>query len=134
MTTTYRTTEVYRILMEKNAATLFLCAICAGFAVGQQGSSNTAQQGGTTVPSVQQSVLVTTSAEPLPMEESERSVEVLLPQGGLVGTDSVVDVLRTDASLNLQARGGEGVQADLAIRGTTFEQSLVMVNGPRRGI
>src|ERR1035437_447206 len=28
-----------------------------------------------------------------------------------------------------QARGGEGVQADLAIRGTTFEQSLVLVNG-----
>src|ERR1035437_9047367 len=30
-----------------------------------------------------------------------------------------------------QARGGEGVQADLAIRGTTFEQSLILVNGLR---
>jgi len=43
----------------------------------------------------------------------------------------VVDVLRGDASLNLQARAGEGVQADLEIRGTTFEQSLVLVNGLR---
>jgi iron complex outermembrane receptor protein len=76
-------------------------------------------------------VQVTTAAEPLPMEESDRSVEVLLPQSGPAGTDSVVDVLRTDASLNLQARAGEGVQADLAIRGTTFEQSLVLVNGLR---
>ena len=48
-----------------------------------------------------------------------------------MGTDSVVDLLRTDPSLNLQARAGEGVQADLAIRGTTFEQSLVLVNGLR---
>jgi iron complex outermembrane receptor protein len=47
------------------------------------------------------------------------------------GTDSVVDLLRADPSLNLQARAGEGVQADLAIRGTTFEQSLVLVNGLR---
>ena len=31
----------------------------------------------------------------------------------------------------MQARAGEGVQADLAIRGTTFEQSLVLVNGLR---
>ena len=48
-----------------------------------------------------------------------------------LGTDSVVDLLRTDSSLNIQARGGEGVQADLAIRGTTFEQSLILVNGLR---
>jgi iron complex outermembrane receptor protein len=65
------------------------------------------------------------------MEESDRSVSVILPQQAVVETDSVVDVLRTDASLNLQARAGEGVQADLAIRGTTFEQSLVLVNGLR---
>jgi iron complex outermembrane receptor protein len=76
-------------------------------------------------------VQVTTASEPLPMEESDRSVSVILPQQAVVETDSVVDVLRTDASLNLQARAGEGVQADLAIRGTTFEQSLVLVNGLR---
>jgi iron complex outermembrane receptor protein len=58
-------------------------------------------------------------------------VEVILPQEAVVGTDSVVDLLRTDPSLNVQARAGEGVQADLAIRGTTFEQSLVLVNGLR---
>jgi iron complex outermembrane receptor protein len=74
---------------------------------------------------------VTTTAEPLPLAESNRSVEVILPREALPGTDSVVDLLRTDPSLNLQARAGEGVQADLAIRGTTFEQSLVLVNGLR---
>jgi iron complex outermembrane receptor protein len=76
-------------------------------------------------------VQVTTTAEPLPLAESNRSVDVILPREAPVGTDSVVDLLRTDPSLNLQARAGEGVQADLAIRGTTFEQSLVLVNGLR---
>jgi iron complex outermembrane receptor protein len=76
-------------------------------------------------------VQVTTTAEPLPLAESNRSVQVILPREAPVGTDSVVDLLRSDPSLNLQARAGEGVQADLAIRGTTFEQSLVLVNGMR---
>lgn len=80
---------------------------------------------------MQQSVQVTTTAEPLPLAESNRSVQVILPREAPVGTDSVVNLLRTDPSLNLQARAGEGVQADLAIRGTTFEQSLVLVNGLR---
>ncbi len=74
---------------------------------------------------------MTTTVEPLPLSESDRSVETILPRNAPVGTDSVVDLLRTDPSLNLQARAGEGVQADLSIRGTTFEQSLILVNGLR---
>jgi iron complex outermembrane receptor protein len=69
--------------------------------------------------------------EPLPMAESDRSVEVIAPREVPSFADSPVDLLRSDASLNLQARAGEGVQADLSIRGTTFEQSLVLVNGMR---
>jgi iron complex outermembrane receptor protein len=42
-----------------------------------------------------------------------------------------VDYLRQDASLDLESRAGNGVQADLSIRGTTFEQTLVLVNGLR---
>ncbi len=77
------------------------------------------------------SVQVTTTVEPLPFAESDRSVEVLLPRAMSIGTDSVVDLLRSDPSLNVQARGAEGIQADLSIRGTTFEQSLILVNGMR---
>ena len=81
--------------------------------------------------SVAQSVQVTTTTEPLPLAESNRSVEVILPRDAPIGTDTVVDLLRTDPSLDVQARAAEGVQADLSIRGTTFEQSLVLVNGLR---
>src|SRR5207248_11253031 len=69
--------------------------------------------------------------EPLPLAESNRSVEVIAPHEVPAFVDSPVDLLRSDPSLNLQARAGEGVQADLSIRGTTFEQSLILVNGMR---
>jgi len=42
-----------------------------------------------------------------------------------------VDFLRQDTSVNVQARAPIGVQADLSIRGTTFEQSLVLIDGLR---
>lgn len=72
-----------------------------------------------------------TTAEPLPLAESNRSVETIAPREVPAFVDSPVDLLRSDPALNLQARGPEGVQADLSIRGTTFEQSLVLVNGMR---
>jgi len=123
--------------MKKIVVTLSFCLLSARCGVCQQVSSSAgpAAQPAVSQPqspiSVQQSVQVTTTAEPLPLAESDRSVQVILPQDAPLGTDSVVDLLRTDPSLNLQARAGEGVQADLAIRGTTFEQSLVLVNGLR---
>ena len=68
----------------------------------------------------------------MPLAESNRSVLTLAPATLPTGAfDSPVDLLRTDASVNIQARAGQGVQGDLAIRGTTFEQSLVLVNGMR---
>ena len=73
----------------------------------------------------------TTTIEPLPLAESDRSVDVIAPRDLPIGTDSAVDLLRADPSLNVQARAAEGVQADLSIRGTTFEQSLILVNGLR---
>jgi outer membrane cobalamin receptor len=127
------------------------CLLYAGVAFGQQSAGDTTLQLAPLlpVPALQSSasgtpqatsqnglvlidtIRVITTAEPLPFAESERSVEALLPREASTGTDSVVDLLRSDPSLNLQARTAEGVQADLSVRGTTFEQSLVLVNGFR---
>jgi outer membrane cobalamin receptor len=84
-----------------------------------------------TKPAVAQSITVTTTIEPLPLAESDRSVNVLSPRDQQLITNSVVDLLRQDPSLNLQARAANGVQADLSLRGTTFEQSLILLNGLR---
>jgi outer membrane cobalamin receptor len=80
---------------------------------------------------IAQSISVTTTIEPLPLAESNRSVEVISPRDQPLVSNSLVDLLRQDPSLNLQARAGNGVQADLSIRGTTFEQSLILLNGLR---
>jgi iron complex outermembrane receptor protein len=125
--------------MNKAFAFLSLCLFGSSLCLCQQSASSVPAQNPPqpapvapqAAPNIAQSIQVTTTAEPLPLAESDRSVEVLLPTDLPTGTDSVVDLLRLDPSLNLQAREGEGVQADLSIRGTTFEQSLVLVNGLR---
>jgi outer membrane cobalamin receptor len=129
--------------MKKGLTRLALCFLCAAPALCQQSPSTTPQQSDPTaqqqtgpvppqaLPTTSESIRVTTTVEPLPLAESDRSVEVLSPREMPLGTDSPVDLLRTDPSLNVQARAAEGVQADLSIRGTTFEQSLILVNGLR---
>jgi outer membrane receptor protein involved in Fe transport len=104
-----------------------LCLLCLSTALAQQPqqppSSNPAP--------VAQSITVTTTLEPLPLAESDRSVNLIEPREQPLVSNSVVDILRQDASLNLQARAPNGVQADLSLRGTTFEQSLILLNGLR---
>jgi iron complex outermembrane receptor protein len=121
--------------MNKAFALLSLCLLGPNPCLCQQNAPNAvAQTPAAPAPpprTIAQTIQVTTTVEPLPLAESDRSVEVLLPSDLPTGTDSVVDLLRLDPSLNLQAREGEGVQADLSIRGTTFEQSLILVNGLR---
>jgi len=114
---------------------LSILLLCALPAAAQQTSSPTAPAGETgAAPAkldLQESIEVRTTAEPLPLAESNRSVETIAPREVPAFVDSPVDLLRSDPALNLQARGPEGVQADLSIRGTTFEQSLVLINGMR---
>ncbi len=110
--------------MTKLFSWLILILIGCGAALAQQ----PAPPNGVPVP---QSISVTTTVEPLPLAESDRAVNVLSPRDQPLLTNSVVDLLRLDPSLNLQARAGNGVQADLSIRGTTFEQSLILLNGLR---
>jgi len=44
---------------------------------------------------------------------------------------SLVDFLQIDPSIDLEQRAPAGVQADDSLRGSTFEQTLIMVNGRR---
>ncbi len=80
---------------------------------------------------VQQSVTVTTAIPPVPLSESNRSVQTLDTREMPLLFNNVTDYLRQDTTVNLQSRAGSGVQSDISIRGTTFEQSLVLLNGLR---
>lgn len=77
-------------------------------------------------------VLVTGTYEPVPLGEADRAVRVLPvgPDEQLLAA-SMVDFLRLDPSLDLQARAPDGVSSDLSIRGGTFGQTLVLVDGLR---
>ncbi len=91
-----------------------------------------AQQSAPAVPgSVPQTVTVTATVPPIPLAESDRSVETIETREQSLLIPSAADFLRLDSSVNVQARGPLGVQADLSIRGTTFEQSLILLDGLR---
>jgi iron complex outermembrane receptor protein len=76
-------------------------------------------------------MVVLGSAVPVPLAESSASVEVLPVQDKILSLESPQDLLRQDSSVFLEERGAGGGQADLVLRGGTFEQALVLLNGFR---
>jgi len=76
-------------------------------------------------------MVVLGSATPVPLAESQRSVDILPVQGQSLAAESPQDFLREDSSIFLEERGAGGGQADIAMRGGSFEQTLVLLNGFR---
>jgi len=83
------------------------------------------------IPSRTETMVVLGTAAPVPLAESPRSVEVLPLEGKKLATETPLDFLRQDSSIFLEQRGAGGVQADLVLRGGSFEQTLVLLNGFR---
>ncbi len=80
----------------------------------------------------QESIVVTGTAEPLPLAEADRDVSVVrLPEKQRPLYNSWFDLLELDPVLDLQQRVPGGFQGDLSIRGATFGQTLVLLNGMR---
>ena len=78
-----------------------------------------------------QTIIVTGTFEPIPLSEANRSVAMMDTTQQPLLHNSVVDYLQLDSSIDMEQRGPQGVQADLSIRGSSFEQSLVLLNGLR---
>jgi iron complex outermembrane receptor protein len=78
-----------------------------------------------------QTVTVTATVPPVPLSAADRSVATIDAKDQELLVTSAADLLREDSSVDVQARAPAGVQADLSIRGTTFEQSLVLIDGLR---
>jgi iron complex outermembrane receptor protein len=88
-----------------------------------------AQSAPATQPS--QTIVVLGSPVPTPLAESPASVLVLPVGTKTLTLQSEQDLLRQDASVFLEQRGAGGGQADIVLRGGTFEQTLVLLNGFR---
>jgi iron complex outermembrane receptor protein len=96
---------------------LSVCILC-----GQQ----------TPAPQQQETIVVTGTAEPLPLAEADRDVSVVrLPEKQRPLFNSWFDLLQLDPALDLQQRSGGALQGDLSIRGATFGQTLILLNGFR---
>ncbi len=76
-------------------------------------------------------VVVTGQYEAIPLEEADRPVSVWdVSKNRLLGA-SVADFLKLDPSVDLSQRAPDAIQSDLSIRGSTFAQTLVLLNGLR---
>ena len=79
-----------------------------------------------------QTVVVTAAARPVELGSVPRAMTVITREEiARLPVDSIADVLRLAASIDVRARGVHGVQTDFAIRGATFGQMLVLVDGVR---
>jgi iron complex outermembrane receptor protein len=76
-------------------------------------------------------MVVLGSAVPVPLAESSASVVVLPVEGKTLTLESPQELLQQDSSVYLEERGAGGGQADLVLRGGSFEQALVLLNGFR---
>ncbi len=101
---------------------LFLCGAGPLFAQSPPAPAPTAQH---------ESVVVTGTFDPVSIEEMDRAVTSLPVRRDEILLNSWIDVLRDEPSVDLQERAPGGVQSDVSIRGGTFGQTLVLLDGIR---
>ncbi len=79
-----------------------------------------------------ESLVVTGTFEPIPLEEADRAVTSwVLDDKQRVLIQTMFDLLRLDASIDVRGRAPNGVQTDISIRGAGFGQTLVLLDGLR---
>jgi len=110
-------------MMKLRYLALVLAAMSTRIAIAQQSSP--------TVVPVSTTVTVLGNSAPISLGESARTAVVLDTQQHPLGFESVEDYLRTDASVDIQQRAPAGVLSDISVRGASFEQTLVLLNGLR---
>ncbi|MBN8729126.1 MAG: TonB-dependent receptor [Acidobacteria bacterium] len=86
----------------------------------------------TPTPARKDTIVVTGTYSPIPLEEADRSVRALPVRGeASLLANSVVDFLNLDSSVDMRQRGQSNIQTDVSIRGSTFGQTLILLNGLR---
>jgi vitamin B12 transporter len=75
-------------------------------------------------------VVVTGSRIPCHLSESPYSVSVITREEiAILPADNISDILEHVNGVDVRHRGAHGVQADVGIRGGSYEQTLIMVDG-----
>jgi outer membrane cobalamin receptor len=81
---------------------------------------------------IEENVVVTANAYPVPFENLSRAVAVFTREDiGNLPARSIADILAQAASVDIRSRSPFGMQTDLSVRGSSFSQVLVLVDGMR---
>jgi iron complex outermembrane receptor protein len=79
-----------------------------------------------------QTVVVTAATLPVDLGSTDRAISIITREDiAALPVSSVADVLRLLSSADVRARGTRGVQTDFSLRGASFGQTLVLVDGQR---
>lgn len=77
-------------------------------------------------------IVVSSGRVPISFSDLSRSVSILTSQEiKNIPANNIQDLLKFVSGVDLRARGTEGAQADISIRGGSFEQTLVLIDGVR---
>ena len=112
------------------AAFLFLVA-CAQSASTQNASAPHSPSQTPRWTATSETMVVLGSATPVPLAESSSSVTILPLAQGRLALATPIDRLRSDPSVFIEQRGAGGAQDDIVLRGGSFEQTLILLNGFR---
>jgi len=113
--------------MSMKSIAILLVLSCAALAQSAPDANSTPRN---TVPRHDEQLVVTGSYDVVPLEETDRSVSTIQVGQSPAGYRNWVDVLEQDPSLDVQQRA-PGTSTDLSIRGATFGETLILVNGLR---
>jgi len=76
------------------------------------------------------SVVITSSRIDLPFKENSRTITIITSADiKNSATTNVADLLQQVAGVDVRRRGADGTQADLYIRGGSFDQTLLLIDG-----
>ena len=107
--------------MKKYLPLLLLCLCFNALAQQEQDSIATKQL---------KEVIVSSTRIDLPLSENARSIQVITKENiRQAGVTTVADLLQQVAGVDIRRRGIAGMQADLYIRGGSFDQTLLLIDG-----
>ena len=83
-----------------------------------------------TIYELDEEIVVTASQIPTVFSDVARSISILNQEEiARLPVQTIQDAIEYLSGVDMQQRGPNGVQADVSIRGATFEQTLILIDG-----
>lgn len=112
--------------MKKNHAISLVCLV---FVVSTARAQNKAEIDSLPTQKLQE-VIISSNRLEIPLRQNSKTVQILTAdQIRQSGVTHVVDLLQQIAGVDIKRRGAGATQADLNIRGGTFDQTLLLIDG-----